>query len=112
MRYNLNTIMEVAGDDATFIHSILTAFLEEVPQDVDALEKAVHAKDYATIAHLAHKIKPNVALLGMEAARDKALEIETLGKQGGNMPDIEAAFALLQTDILQVIPELKKDFSL
>lgn len=110
MIYNLDKLNEMADGDEDFVHSVLTVFLEEVPQDLIDLEKAIEAGDYENVYKLGHKIKPNVDLLGMEQARVIALDIETLGKDAGNKAEIESKFPILKKDIHQVISELRKDF--
>lgn len=112
MIYSLDKINEMAEGDQDFINSVVSAFLDEVPADLEALEVALREKDYEQVYQLAHKIKPNVDLLGMEQTRAAALEIETLGKSEANMADIEKVFPALKTDIHQVIGELKTDFNL
>jgi len=112
MIYSLDKINEMAEGDQDFIISVISVFLEEVPEDLDALEKALQENNYEQVYKMAHKIKPNVDLLGMEQTRAVALEIETLGKSEANMADIEKVFPKLKTDIHQVIGELKNDFDL
>jgi HPt (histidine-containing phosphotransfer) domain-containing protein len=112
MIYNLDKINEMAEGDQDFITSVISVFLEEVPVDLEALEKAITERDYENVYKLAHKIKPNVDLLGMEQTRATALEIETLGKSDANMQEIENKFPLLKKDVHQVVSELKKDFDL
>lgn len=112
MIYSLDKINEMAEGDQDFINSVVSVFLEEVPEDLAALEKALEADDYQQVYQLAHKIKPNVDLLGMEQTRAAALEMETLGKSESNMEEIKRIFPSLQADIHQVVSELQKDFSL
>jgi len=112
MIYNLDKINEMAEGDEDFIISVISVFLEEVPEDLEGLEKAINCRDYENIYKLAHKIKPNVDILGMEHTRAKALEIETLGKSTGSMEEIEEKFPILKKDVLQVVTELKNDFDL
>lgn len=112
MIYSLDKINEMAEGDQDFVVSVVSVFLDEVPTDLQDLETAVNSSDYENIYKLAHKIKPNVDLLGMEQTRATALEIETMGKNGASMSDIEEKFPVLKTDVLQVISELKKDFDL
>ena len=83
-----------------------------IRRDLEKLEKAINSKDYENIYKLAHKIKPNVDILGMEHTRAKALEIETLGKSTGSIEEIEEKFPILKKDVLQVVTELKNDFDL
>ena len=112
MIYNLDKINEMAEGDEEFINSVVSVFLEEVPEDLDQLEKSIAQKNYESVYQLAHKIKPNVDLLGMEQARATALEIETLGKSSANSAKIEELFPRLKKDIQQVVSELKNDFNL
>lgn len=112
MIYSLDKLNEMADGDQDFINSVISVFLEEVPTDLEMLEQAIEKKDYPNVYQLAHKIKPNVDLLGMEQARANALEIETLGKKEGSGAEIESLFPLLQKDIHQVVSELKKDFDI
>lgn len=111
-RYSLNKINDMAAGDQAFVTSLVTAFLEEVPKDLDALEKAIQARDYQQVYLCAHKIKPNVAILDMEPTRRRALDIETLGKQATDIAGIETQFLLLKEEILRVLIALQKDFSL
>jgi HPt (histidine-containing phosphotransfer) domain-containing protein len=112
MIYNLDKINEMADGDEDFINSVISVFLEEVPQDLEGLEKALEQQDHHQVYQLAHKIKPNVDLLGMEQARAVALQIETLGKKSANISEIREVFPLLKKDIHQVVAELKNDFNL
>ena len=102
----------MAEGDEDFINSVISVFLEEVPMDLEELEKAIAQKNYESVYKLAHKIKPNVDLLGMEQTRAAALEIENLGKNSPNSAEIEKIFPILKKDIHQVVSELKKDFNL
>ena len=106
----------MADGDEDFITSVISVFLEEVPADLETLESAIQNKDYEMVYQMAHKIKPNVDLLGMEQTRATALEIETLGKSEEiskvNSEEIASKFPLLKQDVNQVISELKKDFNL
>lgn len=112
MIYSLDKVNEMAEGDHDFVLSVVSVFLEEVPEDLAALETAIAKRNYDQVYKLAHKIKPNVDLLGMEQTRATALEIETLGKSESNMPEIEAKFPLLKKDVEQVVSELQKDFNL
>ena len=66
MIYNLDKINEMAEGDQDFINSVISVFLDEVPQDLEALETAIEKKDFPNIYQLAHKIKPNVDLFMTE----------------------------------------------
>ena len=106
----MDKIREMAEGDEEFIQSVITVFLEEVPEDLGGLEIAVGSGDYGQIYKLSHKIKPNVDLLGMEDTRALALEMETMGKNEENLDGIRERFPRFKQDVQQVISELKNDF--
>ena len=112
MIYTLDKINEMAEGDEDFIMSVVSVFLEEVPEDLSALERAIDSGDFEQIGKMAHKIKPNVDLLGMEQTRANAYELETLGKNAGSLEEIKIKFPLLKKDVQQVMSELRKDFNL
>ncbi len=112
MIYHLDKIKEMAEGDEDFILSVIAVFLEEVPADLHDLGAAIGATHFEQIYKLAHKIKPNVDLLGMEQARATALEIETLGKNDGKIERIRELFPILKGDVEQAIAELRNDFEL
>ncbi len=112
MIYTLDKINEMAEGDEDFIISVISVFLEEVPEDLEALEHAIATKNFEQIGKMAHKIKPNVDLLGMEQTRANAYELEKLGKAAGSLDEIQSKFPILKRDIEQVMGELKKDFGL
>ena len=111
MIYNLDKINEMAEGDEDFINSVISVFLEEVPQDLEGLEIALNQKNHEQAYQLAHKIKPNVDLLGMDQTRATALEIETMGKQEADISQMTELFQTLKKDINQVVGELKNDFN-
>lgn len=112
MIYSLDKINEMAEGDDEFIVSVISVFLEEVPADLEELETAIENSDYEQAYKLAHKIKPNVDLLGMEKARANALEIETIGKNLGSIERIREIFPFLKADVMDAIKELQRDFEL
>lgn len=112
MIYTLDKINEMADGDEDFIISVISVFLEEVPEDLAALENAVASEDFDQIGKMAHKIKPNVDLLGMEQTKENAYALEKLGKAAGSLEDIKTRFPLLKRDIEQVMVELHNDFNI
>lgn len=110
MIYKLDKIREMAEGDEEFIQSVISVFLQEVPEDLGGLEAAVGTGDYEQIYKLSHKIKPNVDLLGMERTRALALEMETMGKNREDLEGIRERFPLFKKDVDQAVSELKSDF--
>ncbi len=112
MIYNLDKLQELSGGDEEFIVSVVEVFIEETPQDLLNLKNAIENKDFEGIYQNAHKIKPNVDLLGMEEVRQNAYDIEMQGRNDKNMEIITKLFPFVETTINDAIVELKKNFGL
>lgn len=112
MLYSLDKINELGGGDEDFTLSVIGVFLEEIPEDLSCLKDAISSQNFESIYQFAHKIKPNVDLLGMEEVRQKVLEIETQGKTHRDMNVIQDLFPFVETSINEVIVQLKNNFGL
>jgi len=112
MLYNLDKLTELSGGDEEFILSVISVFLEETPQDLASLKDAIQTETFDDIYQHAHKIKPNVDLMGMEEVRVKVLQIETEGKNGKDMKVIHEIFPFVEESINKVMMELKDNFGL
>ncbi len=98
--------------DEDFVMSIISLFLEEIPSDMVVLGESIVNKDYVQTYQTAHKMKPNLEIMGMDDSRTLAYEIETFGKQEGDYTVIEEKYRILSTHVEQAVEELKRDFSL
>ncbi|NER12256.1 Hpt domain-containing protein [Leptobacterium flavescens] len=112
MLYDLDKLTELSGGDEEFIVSVIGVFLEETPQDLANLKEAIANQKFEEIYQHAHKIKPNVDLLGMEEVRVKVLEIETQGKNDKDMGVINGLFPFVEENINKAIAQLKDNFGL
>ncbi|MBC9796956.1 Hpt domain-containing protein [Sinomicrobium weinanense] len=112
MPYNLEKLEELSGGDRDFIVSVVSVFVEETPSDLQDLEQAVKAGNYDAVYKQAHKIKPNVDLLGMEGTKSLILQMEGQAKMNDGLPAIEEMYTLIAGQVREVITELKTDFSL
>lgn len=112
MIYSLDRVEAMSEGDEDFVMSIITLFLEEIPSDMVVLGEAIESKNYEQTYQTAHKMKPNLEIMGMDDSRTLAYEIETLGKQEGDFSSIEEKYKVLGTHIEQAVEELRRDFSL
>ena len=71
---NLNYLQELSKGNTTFVKSMLTQFVEQMPQELTDLEKAIVAKDFTLIKSLAHNMKTTVAFVGLDAALHPSLD--------------------------------------
>ena len=112
IHYNLAKVYAISDDDKDFVLQIVNLFVEEVPSDVQQIKLGIKAKDYAQAYGFAHKIKPTLDLLGMEAAHEEILQIEQWTKNQGKKKEIKEIYKSLSERVDSALAEIKKDFSI
>ncbi|MFK7048946.1 MULTISPECIES: Hpt domain-containing protein [Flavobacterium] len=110
IHYNLAKVYAISDDDDDFVRQIITLFIEEVPEDVRQIKEGIEEKDYAKAYGYAHKTKPTLDLLGMEAAKEEILQIEQWTRDKGKKKEIKEIYKSLKARINAALDEVKKDF--
>ncbi|MFD0864161.1 Hpt domain-containing protein [Sungkyunkwania multivorans] len=108
--YSLEKIDELSGGDPEFAEAIVTAFLEETPQDLDSLQEGIVSEDYTTIYQSAHKLKPNVDLLGVSELHANILKMESMARSNAEMEHLKQLFVEVKATMNDLLNQLKRDF--
>ena len=112
IHYNLAKVYAISDDDEDFVRQIITLFVEEVPTDVKEIKEGIKEKDYAKAYSFAHKTKPTLDLLGMDAAKEEVLQIEQWTRDKGKKKEIKEVYKSLKGRVDATLEEVKKDFNL
>jgi HPt (histidine-containing phosphotransfer) domain-containing protein len=112
IHYNLAKVYAISDDDEDFVRQIITLFVDEVPGDVQEMKTGISEKDYAKTYSFAHKTKPTLDLLGMDAAKEEILQIEQWTRDQGKKKEIKEVYKSLKTRVDAALDEVKKDFNL
>jgi HPt (histidine-containing phosphotransfer) domain-containing protein len=112
IHYNLAKVYAISDDDKDFVLQIINLFVEEVPEDLKQLKEGIKEKDHGKAYSFAHKTKPTLDLLGMEAAHEEILQIEQWTKNEGKKKEIKEIFKSLSNRVDAALAEVKKDFNL
>jgi HPt (histidine-containing phosphotransfer) domain-containing protein len=97
----LDTLRELNPDDPSFLRELIDVFLEDVPQRLAELERALASQDAALFTRAAHTIKGSCSNFGAANLAHLAFEMEKLGKAGtlaegaAHLPALKAEFALV-----------------
>ncbi|WP_010229298.1 Hpt domain-containing protein [Gillisia marina] len=109
--YNLDDVIEMAGGDEDFVKVIVQTFLEEIPPDVVSMSEAISNSNPALAYQFAHKMKPNLALFGLNQM-DNILMIEAWSKGKERETNAREAGEKIAAKVRLVERELKNDFVL
>ncbi len=109
--YSLDSLQEIAGGDEEFMAVIAKTFLDEIPPDLEALIQAVDNNNKALAYQFAHKMKPNLEMLGLNLTKD-VTAIESWSNTSKNKAAVDSQVQKINSILKQVFKELKADFNL
>jgi len=112
MKYDLARLEAVAEGDKDFIVKVLKVFIVEVSTDIQKMQDAFKADEMLKISKLAHKIKPNLILLGLDQATSLFIRIEKNRLTPMPVATLIKQLNDLQASVAEVVEVLKSDFSL
>jgi len=88
--------------DGGFMQEFIDDFLNDIPQDIAALDQAISDRDAQSTERAAHGLKSVIGLFQAMTAYEIARDIESLGKQG----DLTAA-RIKFDELVPAIEDLK-----
>ncbi|NCT18329.1 MAG: Hpt domain-containing protein [Flavobacteriaceae bacterium CG_4_8_14_3_um_filter_34_10] len=109
--YSFESLNEIAGGDEEFIAVIAKTFLDEIPPDLKALAQAIENNNKPLAYQFAHKMKPNLEMLGLNLTKD-VTAIESWTNTTKNKSAAEPHIQKIESILNQVFTELKTDFHL
>lgn len=102
MVWNRSEMLERLAIDEALIDDLVEAFLEDMPQHIDALREALRQEDASNATLHAHTIKGTAANMGGEQLRMVAYEMEQAAKAGDlavaatRLPHLDEQFSRLK----------------
>ncbi len=109
VKIDLAYLREFSGGDNHFIREIIETFLDEAPPNIDKLSAGANQSDWETVYKMAHQLKPNYMMLGMQAQQNTALTIEQAAKTGERGPEIQGLVNQLVEDTHAAFPMLRAE---
>ncbi len=108
IKVDLSYLNEVSSGNSEFIIEMIDIFMQQTPVYVQQLTEAIEKKDWTAIAQVAHKIKPTLAFMGIDSARDIMAQIENDARNQENYESI--VFNFTQSgDVFDTIYEKLED---
>lgn len=105
---DLSYLKEVASDNVEFMVEMIDIFLGQTPGYILILEEAVATKDWVKIADMSHKIKPTLAFMGANGAKEMMAQIERRARSKEDYAGIVADFNSLNQDFLDIFSGLEE----
>jgi len=94
------------------VMNLIELFLDQTPAYFEQLNQFINEENWSKVAEIAHKIKPTLAFMGADAAKDSMAEIETNARNLTNTESIAPAFKSLHEfsgELFIKLTEVKKE---
>lgn len=109
--YKLYRVRELADNDEEFVKALVEAFLVEVPEDAERLNKSVASKDYKETYQAAHKMKPTIDLFELGVLQE-LIVVQDWGRLEKSDEDCTNELQMVLNAVQNASAEMKADFDL
>ncbi|MES3019417.1 MAG: Hpt domain-containing protein [Bacteroidota bacterium] len=109
---DLTYLRDVSSGSNEFMIEMIELFLEQTPVYFEQLRQFIAEENWAKVAEIAHKIKPTLAFMGADSAREIMSEIETSARNLTDTETIGPAFESLHEfsgTLFNKLTEVKKE---
>lgn len=107
VKVDLSYLEDIAGGSNDFIIEMIDMFLEQTPGYFNDIKQGILDKDWKKVSDVAHKIKPTLAFMGSNSAKDTMAGIEMDSRNLVNLDTIGDTFNNLHVLCLQLFADLK-----
>ncbi len=110
--YDLKQLEELSSGSNEFVLEIVKVFLAEVPKQLKNIKVSFNENNFDELTRIAHKLKPSIDLLGINALTKDIRVIEGYSKNGANINELSNIIVNVHTVLNKTTEELKSDFKL
>jgi HPt (histidine-containing phosphotransfer) domain-containing protein len=107
-KVDLSYLKDVASGSDEFMIDMIDLFLDQTPAYFEQLEQFIAEENWSKVADIAHKIKPTLAFMGVDSARESMAEIEQNARNLKNLETISPAFQILKEMSVQLYKQLEE----
>lgn len=98
-----DVLLNYVGGSERIMHKTMHRIIESLPSEINNLESSIQNEDLQQIANAAHKIKPNIEMLGFSAFYNEISKLEKLAR----LKELESF-----DDGLKLVAELNKVYEM
>lgn len=110
LNVDLSYLRDVSSGSNEFMVEMIELFLDQTPAYFEQLDQYIQEENWLRVADIAHKIKPTLAFMGADSAKEDMAEIEVNARNLKNLDKIQPAFQLLNdlsSELFSKLEEIK-----
>ncbi len=104
--FNLKEALKLVEGDEEFLKEIAEIFIKKSPDSLKRIKEAIEREDPEELARAAHKLKTELASFGAEKARQRAYNLEVMGRKM-DMSMVMQEYEALEKEIGYLVRALK-----
>ena len=104
---DLTYLRKMSNNDESFVQEMVSSFIEKTPKIITQINQANKDKNWPEVSAIAHKLKPNLAFMGMDSLKQLISDIETNAKNSANTDEIPGMVDKLTSSVNNAISELE-----
>ena len=104
---DLTHLRKMSSEDDSFVIEMVNSFITKTPLLLDELRTSCDDEDWKNVGALAHKLKPNLAFMGIDSLKNLVLNIESEARNEENIPKLPEQVSQLADAVMEAIAELK-----
>lgn len=105
--YDLTQLKSIAKGNEQFVRQMLEVFIHQGPETVKLIKQSYENNEMEQVKKLAHKLKPSIDMMGIQAITGDIRTIESKALEMGKHADLWALIEKVDTVIADVVDQLK-----
>lgn len=108
--YHLDFLKDYYQDDLLSMNVVLKLYLEETPKDLEHIELSLTGNNAAEAKAATHKIKTNIAMLGIKGSAVFLDDMHHLAPDAAITEEILTVFRQFKSEVLKGLNDIKNDY--
>jgi hypothetical protein len=108
--YSLDFLKDYYGDDMEAMTHVLRLYIEETPKELERIENCLKNNDAAGAKAVVHKMKTNVAMLGIVDHDHFINAIHLQSPEGDVAEEIHILFRGFKSEVMLALKNIENDF--
>jgi PAS domain S-box-containing protein len=100
---DLTYLRKMSNNDESFVIEMVNSFVDKTPEIINEMNSAKKNNDWEAVGSLAHKLKPNLAFMGIDSLKNLVVKIETNGKNSSEVENLPDQVNELTKSVIEVI---------
>ncbi len=105
--FDKDDALKINGDEEEFLKELAEMFIDDFPEQISLVEKAVNIRDSNALEKSAHKLKGAVANFGKNTVFKAALSLEMMGREN-RWDDVEETYGALTREAERLVYALRE----